>query len=224
MIKKVLRHFQATVPGLFRAGRGVAAAVGIGVMIVYAWLLILVVHTSGQQAELPDRGVVLILGHASPGGIPSDWLMERLVTGATLYHQLDPGLIVVSGGTGPTDAVSVASIMYNTLVEMGIPSESILIEDNAANTVENFTYSLALLERAGDDGWLRPSLTPIIHQPMFVVTNGFHVYRSLLFGRHHIPHVQPASAEAVLNPELVLAYLREPLSIVFNFVRYNILG
>ena len=189
--------------------------------LVYVLLLALVIAISRETPPpmRPRPAYAIVLGHASPGGVASDWLMERLTTAAWLYHQGHSHGLIVSGGTGPGDTTSVASVMYTVLVEMGVSSEHIFIEDRAANTYENFDYSRQLLQYImSGNGWEHD-------RPFFVVTNGFHMGRSLLtgylhFGASHVLYPVVAGAEPSLR--LVLAYLREPISIMYNVIRYVI--
>ena len=179
---------------------------------VYAWLLVLVIQHShaGHHVTISQNAdAILVLGHASPGGIPSPWLIERMNRGAQLYLSGYAPLVIVSGGTGPRDMVAVAQIMSNHLTSMGIPKESILIEDRAANTYENFRYTYTLL-----------SYYNINH--LIVVTNGFHLFRSLMFGHLYFDNLLPVGAGAEPSLALFLAYLREPISIIYNFIRYMI--
>lgn len=67
--------------------------------------------------------------------------------------------------------------MADYLVARGIDPDRIVKEDASASTVENISNSMRLMEqsRAGNG-----STTPSVG----IVTNNFHVYRSVLIARH----------------------------------------
>lgn len=180
----------------------------ISIFILYAWLLYLVIDYSNVSLTNYADAIV-VLGHASPGGEPSPWLVERMKTGAYLYHSGYAPLVIVSGGTGPQDMVSVASIMFYHMANMGVSTENIIIEDRAANTYENFMYTYNIVNYHNINS-------------MIVVTNGFHMYRSMMFGQLYFESLTPVTAGADSSFSLFLAYLREPISIVYNFIRYII--
>lgn len=109
---------------------------------------------------------VLILGGPINGDKPSPLLYERIKTGAE-YAKQHPGVkIVVSGGIkGETQRLSEAEIMMNSLLELGIERERIILEEQAKTTLQNFQYTKKLL---GEDA-----------EAAFV-TSRFHIWRSCL--------------------------------------------
>ena len=197
--------------------------VATAAVIVYAVLLTMVIGVSrGTATTMPGHTLpTLVLGHASPGGVASDWLMERLQSAARLYHQGHSQQFIVSGGIGSGDVIPVAQIMHDVLVELGVPSHLIWIEDQAANTYENFYYSRQQLQQYITLGnqWEQV-------RAFFIVTNGFHMARSEMTGfwqfEREAYRLYPIIADAQMDAGLVLAYLREPFSIVYNWIRYVI--
>ena len=107
---------------------------------------------------------VLILGGPLDGTSPSKLLYERIKKGAELLEADERLKAVVSGGKkGETQELSEAEVMRNTLLELGINEDRIILEDCAKTTLQNFQYTKKLI---GEDA-----------KAVFV-TNKFHIWRS----------------------------------------------
>ena len=89
---------------------------------------------------------MIVLGTTVEGTEPSPMLQDR-IHAAARYMEKDPDVIaVVTGGKADTENISEAQCMYNGLTALGIDPDRILMEDQATSTVENFQFSVALLE------------------------------------------------------------------------------
>ncbi len=111
-----------------------------------------------------DIDYVLILGGPLDGEKPSPLLFERIKKGAELLEKDSHLKAVVSGGvTDKTVSLSEAEVMRNSLIELGISEERIILENEAKTTVQNFKYTKKLL---GEDA------------KVAFVTNKFHIWRS----------------------------------------------
>lgn len=115
-----------------------------------------------QETIIEPADVILI-----PGGARRQ-LMERA---AELYRQGMAPLVLPSGGANPRlrDGVSEWQYLRDTGVELGVPAEAILKEDQATNTFENAERSLAVLRQAG--------VTP---RRAIIVCKAHHAMRALL--------------------------------------------
>ena len=113
---------------------------------------------------------LIVLGAGLKGDKPSSVLEQRLEC-AYKYLETHPDtLVIVSGGQGPTEVVSEAESMKNWLLQKGIHSSRIIMEDNSTTTAENMRYSFAYIKKEpGNIG---------------IVTNNFHVFRSLCIANH----------------------------------------
>lgn len=171
-----------------------------------AWLTAIVCHpytawhaTHALEAQYPhvERPllgasptlVVLsggILSGADARGILAEDSLVRTVCAARLARQLDPGLIVVTGGVvNPATPTSVAQRMRDLLVEWGVPHDRILVEPRAMTTVGNARESWSLLSPKGQR---RIALvTDAIHMPRSVG-----IYRAVGFDVVPLPcdHLQ----------------------------------
>ena len=114
-----------------------------------------------------DEDAVIVLGAAVHGDQLSSTLVGRLDR-AVAYHLRNPdALVVVSGGRGPQEDLAEGVAMRRYLLDRGVPQASILLEDRAASTEENFRFSKALLD----------ARMPAGYRVVFV-TDEFHVYRA----------------------------------------------
>ncbi len=123
--------------------------------------------------EAPRADVIIMLGGAaydqvpdlSGRGSPGPGTMERMVTAARLQRRL--GIpIIVSGGKVFSTSASIATVTRRFLIDLGIPADQILMEDQSRDTYENALFSKRICERSG---FRRPLL----------VTSGFHLKRAL---------------------------------------------
>jgi len=173
--------------------------------LLFFYLLFLVVSVSDTYNPIKSDAII-VLGHSIDNELnPSPWLSARLDMAINLYTQGYADIIIVSGGIGPTDPTPVALPMKTYLVDRGVPSSSILMEINSNNTYQNFKYSRVLADGYGVDS-------------IIIVTNGFHMYRSMLLASHFFDDISVAANDADFGLAKFFAYLREPLSIVINYL------
>ncbi len=159
----------------------------------------------------PNVDAVIVLGAAVHNDVPSVTLTYRVERAAQYAADNPNALIVVSGGQGPQENRSEASVMREMLVALGIGEERIIIEDTAGSTLENFAFSKTLLnDRLGD------SIS------VAVVTDAYHTFRARLIaqkvGFTDVTCLPSKSVECLI-PNF---YLRELASIAKALVTGNI--
>ena len=149
------------------------------VLLVLLCLAVLAFAATGaiiMHSATADEGefqYLLVLGTVVDGTEPSPMLADR-IQAAYDYLTAHPDTIcIVSGGKGDEVNLSEAECMYNELVELGIDPARLLMEDRAANTVENFRFSLALIE---EETGVRP-------EKLGVLSSEFHLFRARMFAR-----------------------------------------
>lgn len=120
---------------------------------------LLVATLEGQQPPptfqtLPTAGTIVVLGSGildsgtlRPGIELTEESMRQTACGADLYRQgIAPSLLVTGGdarvfGSGPAEA----AVLKEWAVRLGVPSESIITEDQARTTYENAVRTKHLL-------------------------------------------------------------------------------
>ena len=122
------------------------------------------------QDETPES--VVVRGAQVRGGGP--WLALRVRLGkAREFMQEHPDrAVIVSGGQGPGEADTEASVMARYLIEHGADASRIIEEDKASNTRENLLFSAKLAEAAGLDT-----------SRVLIVTSDFHMCRAKYIAR-----------------------------------------
>ena len=154
--------------GRSRIVRGAAFALSLlyalsAVVFLATTALILV--NSSEPAEKADA--VIVLGGGIRGKTPTLTLKYRLDKALEYSREAPDAVIVVSGGQGPDETVSEASVMRDYLVAHGMDADRIIVEDRSTSTAENFEYSSALIgERLG------------MGADVVFVTTRFHVFRA----------------------------------------------
>lgn len=149
----------------------------------------------------------LVLGAALWDGQPSPALKERLDQAYRLYRDGLVQYLILSGGKGD-DGLTEAEGMKRYLVDKGIPSDRLLLEDQARNTAENIANSKKiLLER----NW----------EQIHLVTHDYHMYRALRLAERAGIDATPAPVHSrVLFTPFYKA--RECLAIIKMWVRETV--
>ena len=141
------------------------------VILTFCVTGVVIMHSA--KADEGEFDYLLVLGTVVEGTEPSSMLADR-IQGAYDYLTAHPEVIcIVSGGKGEDVNLSEAQCMFNELTEMGIDPGRIWMEDRAASTVENFQFSLALIE---EKTGARP-------KQLGVLSSEFHLYRARMFAR-----------------------------------------
>lgn len=116
---------------------------------------------------------VIVLGAGVKGSEPSEILQDR-IDQAYAYLTKNPDVIcIATGGKGDDENISEAQCIYDHLTAMGIDGNRIWLEDQATSTIENFRYSLALIEEK----------TGAAPERVTVLSNEFHLFRASRMAR-----------------------------------------
>ncbi|MDO4314740.1 MAG: YdcF family protein [Oscillospiraceae bacterium] len=152
---------------------------------------------------------VVVLGAGVNGTEPSLSLRTRL-DAALQYLEDNPDIpAVLTGGQGYGEEITEARCMYDYLTAHGVDGSRLILEEQAANTAENFAFSKALLEERGID----PAEALVA-----VVTNDFHIARSkLIAARQGYGYAFGVPAELPWVHLSVNYYLREAFAMVKTF-------
>lgn len=160
----------------------------------------------GRDADLTENRpeFVVVLGAQIHGDQPSLTLKKRLDKTFEFLTQYPEGVVFVSGGQGPDEQQTEASVMAAYLEALGIDKDRIFQEGNASDTRENLIFSRELAQAMGMDT-----------DRVLIVTSDFHVCRA-----KYIARTLGMEAEALASPTWpwilkVNYYLRE----VFAFVK-----
>ena len=120
--------------------------------------------------ETPD--FIVVLGAQVQGDRPSLTLKKRLDKALEFLQAHPDRTVIVSGGQGPDEAHTEASVMAQYLLAHGADASQILEEPQASNTRENLLFSAKLAEEAGVDT-----------SRVLIVTSDFHMCRAKYIAR-----------------------------------------
>lgn len=152
-------------PGMARA---VIACVVVALIIGFGATQVLIMQDFGDEGE-PGLDYIIVLGAQVHERGPSVVLKYRL-DAAYDYLVANPHTqCIVSGGQGPNEHTAEANVMADYLEERGIDPTRIIREPDSESTEQNIAFSMKLLAPANDR--------------VGIVTNGFHLYRSLGIAR-----------------------------------------
>lgn len=171
-----------------------------------------IIVLAGSRDEIkgtPD--VILILGCKIWGQEPSPALQARLDRALDYVAQLEQEgvepLIVVSGGKGDDEPISEAQSMATYLMEQGVASDRILLEDRSTSTDTNLKYSMALLEQEGVN-W----------EHMTIVSNNFHLARVRMLARRYGVDCSTLSAPMTTFHSWLFSTLREGPALLKSYL------
>jgi len=138
------------------------------VLIAGVWRLSAVarqIHLQSTVDEARPADVILVLGAAEYRGRPSPVFKARLDHALDLYRRGLAPRILTTGGAGGDPQFTEGGVGRSYLVSKNIPSESILVEPEAATTVQSTAAAAEIMRRMG--------LTSCI-----VVSDGYHIFRA----------------------------------------------
>lgn len=184
--------------------------------ILFLWVEALILKGM-KQKPVEDANYVIVLGAHVNGTVVTNSLKRRL-DAAFFYAQNHPKAnVIVSGGRGEGELITEAEAMANYLITSGLDPERIIQEVKSTTTEENLRFSAQIVndvllktERQGEE--LQKRL-------VLIVTNNFHVYRSLQIAKQ-VGYEKAYGLAATSNEVLQLNYLvREFFALLWMEVR-----
>ena len=161
---------------LERASSGIkrALAAVVAVFCFIAGVNLFFICTPQVSDGNEQAGYIIVLGGGiTHEGVLSPGSRERAQKAAA-YMKIHPQVkAVVSGGKGRFVPWPESFALASELERYGIPPERILQEDKALDTIQNFSYSAAIIAHDADC-----SIKEALSSPVVVVTSDFHLARS----------------------------------------------
>ncbi len=162
--------------------------------------------SAGFSRPAAGLDYIVVLGAKVNGTQPSGALRNRIQVAGEYLSDNPETLAVLSGGQGPDEGISEAQCMFENLTAMGIDPKRLILEDQSTDTSENLSFSRALIPEDAQVG---------------LVTNNFHIFRSVALARHMGWEVEgiPVSTSLLSLPHYLM---REFIGIGYELVRGNI--
>lgn len=166
---------------LIRQGNGKGKVwpkwISIGYRICFFSFLSLFVFVEanviGAMKATPPENLeyIIVLGAGIRGSNPTRPLLLRMNRAVEYLEENPDTIAVASGGQGSDEDMSEAACIRDYLVEHGISSERIILENQSTSTRENLVNSYAILGPKADE------------TTVGILSNGFHLYRAELLAK-----------------------------------------
>ena len=162
---------------------------------------------SYSSGDIPECDKIIVLGCGLNGKTVSLTLKYRLDTAINYLNTHPSTNAILCGGQGAGELVTEAKAMYDYMVRAGIDSSRLTMEDSSTDTTENIRNAKSIL----DD---------VAHSNVGIITNGFHIYRSVIIAKKAgINNAYGIAAKTPAIPFLVInLHLREYFSVIFEYL------
>jgi uncharacterized SAM-binding protein YcdF (DUF218 family) len=175
-----------------------ARVIAVCLLVVSGWAVVQVANILGvwreSQTIVQHSALAIVLGHKENAQGAGSHFQQRLDRAVAIFRAGEVDRILVTGGGHPPEAV----VGQQYLISKGIPAESVLIETESCSTDENLRNSKSILTRLGADG------------PVLLITNGFHLKRSLMIAnKYHLTATGVAAEETGPYLGASISVLRE---------------
>lgn len=175
--------------------------IGFTALFLFFFVVIIVILSAMIPTTFEELPMIIILGACVRGKTITGALQKRLDKGVNYLLAHENTKVIVSGGKGKGEEVTEAFAMKNYLVDKGINSERIVMEELSRSTEENLKYSLSYIKNVNDK--------------VGIVTNNFHVYRSVKLAKR-MGYKDVVGIGTGVDPVLFLNYLvREFFAVVY---------
>ncbi len=158
----------------------------------------IVILANGAEGE-GEFQYLLVLGTTVEGSEPSSMLRDRIEKAYDYLSTHENVVAVLSGYRAEGAEISEAECMFRELTEMGISPERLILEPQATSTVENFAYSLKLMEEHSGS---KPEC-------IGVLSSEFHLLRAKMFAEEHNVEIVTIPAKTSDFGTLISYFLRE---------------
>lgn len=116
------------------------------------------INTAGQA----DHAIVL--GLALENGEPAPDLLARLDTAKAYLEKYPETRLILTGGNADESGRTEAAVMRDILLEKDVPESSLILEDQAETTVENFRNIAAIISK---------------DEPVVMISSDYHMDRAV---------------------------------------------
>jgi uncharacterized SAM-binding protein YcdF (DUF218 family)/glycosyltransferase involved in cell wall biosynthesis len=179
---RAVPRWEERLRGLYRSGRRrllqtATLTVGLYLALFHTPLVWVTLAPPLKVVEAPRRAdaIVVFAGGVGERGQVGGGYQERVKHAVDLYHAGHASHLVFSSGF--VFAFREAEVMKSLAVSLGVPARDIVLEQRAANTWENVTFTRGLLAR---EGW----------RSVLLVSSPYHMRRAVLTFRKAAPEVE----------------------------------
>lgn len=147
--------------------------ISVVLLVIMVLLIVLASIFSYKMVQAsnnkPDRTTtVIVLGCKVNGYAPTSMLTTRTLSCVEYLKEYPKANVIVSGGQGPGELISEAECMKRILVDSGIDSDRIYVENKSTSTKENIEFSYDIIKENN------------LCTDVTICTSEFHHYRTSL--------------------------------------------
>ena len=170
--------------------------------------VLVIIDQYGYVDQTQPADVIVVPGaQVTSNGQPGTSLARRAAHAAALYQQGYADYVLCTGGIGDNPP-SEARAACGRVMELGVPPEAIVYEENAHSTEENAAFTAAIMRARG---W----------RSAILATDGFHLFRAAwMFQRAGIT-VYPSPAQITGGPMDTVERLGREVREVFGLAWYG---
>ena len=173
------------------------------VCLIYIGLLQCKIYQYAHK-DIPEKAdYLIVLGARVKGTVPSLAFASRINTAAKYLKANKNTIVIASGGKGPGERISEAESTKRELLKKGINKSRIILENQSTNTYENIKFSKAYIPKTAKTG--------------IVVTNNFHIYRSIMIAKDQNLDVDGLPAKTPIKA-IPKSYIREYMAITNYYI------
>lgn len=178
--------------------------ISLVLIVIYFAFLQLKIYLYSSAKPNNHADFLIILGAKVHGTTPSLALQERINAAADYLKKNQSTVAIASGGQGPDEKISEAECIKRELVKQGISKSRIILENRSTDTYQNLNFSKKILPDGAKNG--------------LIVTNEFHLYRSIMIAKDENLSVSglPAKTPLIAVPK---SYSREYLAITKYYLK-----
>ncbi|MBP7687874.1 MAG: YdcF family protein [Thermoflexales bacterium] len=170
--------------------------------------VLVIIDQYGYVDQTQPADVIIVLGAQVTGdGQPGTSLARRAAHAASLYQQGYADFVLCSGGVGDNPP-SEARAACGRVMELGVPPEAIVYEENASSTEENAAFSAQIMRARG---W----------RSAILATDGFHLFRAAWMFQRTGLTVYPSPAQITAGPMDTVERLGRELREVLGLAWYG---
>ncbi len=182
------------------AAMGTLAAACILIAVIISVCMLI------NMNRLPEKPAnIIVLGCRVKDDGPSLMLGKRIDAAYEYMTENEDVICIASGGKGSDEPVSEAEAIKNALVEKGISSDRIILEDKSENTFQNIRNSLAIMDEMG------------FERRAVIITSEFHQLRAAIIAHKQGLECYSKSSSTFL-PLLPSYWIREWFGVIHEIV------
>lgn len=188
-----------------RVGRSILLLLSIGLVLIS---VLVAIDQYGYIDQTQRADVIIVLGsQVMANGQPGPSLARRAAHAASLYQQGYAEFVMCSGGVGDNPP-SEARAACGRVMELGVPPEAIVYEENAHSTEENAAFSATIMRT---HGW----------RTAILATDGFHLFRAAWMFQRAGVTVYPSPAQITGGPMDTVERLGREVREAFGLALYG---